>query len=110
PVPLFAGEFLLLRHVDRRIGVCGGFGIGAPGVVAILEELIALGVRRFVSIGTAGALAKRLRIGDFVICDRAIRDEGVSHHYLAPARYAHACSTLTDQIEAAVRASGVNPT
>jgi uridine phosphorylase len=110
PVSLFSGEFYLLPEYDRRVGVSGGFGIGAPVVITILEELIALGVRRFISIGTAGALAKSLRIGDIVICDRAIRDEGVSHHYLAPARYAHASSTLTDQLEAAVRASGVNPT
>jgi uridine phosphorylase len=109
PVTFFSGEFYLLPELDRRVAVSGGFGIGAPIVITILEELVALGVRRFVSIGTAGALAKSLGIGDIVICDRAIRDEGVSHHYLAPARYAHASLALTDRLEVAVRGLGVTP-
>jgi len=36
----------------RNIAVAGGFGIGAPGAVIVLEELIALGAREFISIGT----------------------------------------------------------
>lgn len=106
PVPLFGGTFSLLPGVDHRVGVCGGFGIGAPGVTTLLEELIAIGVQRFVSVGTAGALARELRVADIVVCDRAIRDEGISHHYLAPARYAHASLALTDRLENTLRAAG----
>jgi uridine phosphorylase len=108
-VSLFAGRFYLLPGLDHRIAVSGGFGIGAPIVTTILEELIAIGVQRFISVGTAGALAKELRIGDVVVCERAIRDEGVSHHYLAPARYAHASPSLTNQLESALRQVGMQP-
>lgn len=109
PVALFAGKFYLLPECDRRVAVSGGFGIGAPAVTTVLEELIAVGVRRFISVGTAGALAKALQIGDVVVCDRAIRDEGVSHYYLAPVRYAHASPGLTDQLDLSLRQAGLNP-
>jgi uridine phosphorylase len=99
----FHGEFHLLAETADRVGVMGKFGIGAPVVTTILEELIALGVKQFISIGTAGAIARGLSTGDVVICDRAIRDEGVSHHYLEPAKYAEASSALTNAL---VRALG----
>jgi uridine phosphorylase len=35
-----------------------------------------------VSIGGAGGLCVGQVPGDVVVCDRAVRDEGVSHHYL----------------------------
>jgi uridine phosphorylase len=52
------GEFRLLERPDRRVGLCGGFGIGAPVVAIVIEELIALGVNRFIAVGTAGIPAR----------------------------------------------------
>ena len=60
----------------------GGFGYGAPAAVGRMENLIALGVRRFVSLGSAGGLQPDLEVGNLVVCTGAVRDEGVSHHYL----------------------------
>ena len=54
-----------------------------------MEELVALGCRRFVSIGTAGSLQPDLAVGDLLVCDRAIRDEGTSYHYQPAARYSY---------------------
>lgn len=101
-----AGYRLSLLGADRAVGLCTGFGIGAPAVVGVVELLIALGARAFVSIGTAGALAPAARIGDLVVCDRAIRDEGVSHHYLPPEKYAHASPSLTTRLAEHLRAHG----
>jgi len=44
-----------------------------------------------------------------VVCDRAIRDEGVSHHYLAPAKYSSANLELTQQLEQALGELGLPP-
>jgi uridine phosphorylase len=74
---------------SKEIGIVGRFGIGAPISVTILEELIALGVKKFVSFGTCGTLQKHIHIGEFVLCDKAIRDEGVSYHYLKSSKYAY---------------------
>lgn len=73
----------LLEHSKAEIAVCSP-GVGGPLAAAALEELIALGCRKFVLCGGAGALDKELELGRLVLVDRALRDEGVSHHYLAP--------------------------
>ena len=87
-----------LRDTGDRIGVVGGFGIGAPAVVSRVEGLIAYGVTQFVSIGFAGSLQADLELGDIVVCDRAIRDEGTSYHYLPPSKYAEASPTMTARL------------
>jgi uridine phosphorylase len=51
-----------------------------------LEELIALGCRRFVACGSGGVLIPELKRGTVVIPNSAVRDEGTSYHYLPPAR------------------------
>jgi uridine phosphorylase len=99
----FFGEMFLLRETKNRVAIIGNFGIGAPGAVIHLEEFIECGVKRFVSVGTAGALQKGLEAGDLVLCERAIRDEGSSHHYLAPLKYAYPSPTLTDRLRDALR-------
>jgi uridine phosphorylase len=95
-----------LPSTQGRVGVLGQFGIGAPAAAAALEELAALGTARFVSIGTAGSLQRDLRVGDLVLCEAAIRDEGVSHHYLPPARLALPSPALTERLGAEIGAAG----
>jgi uridine phosphorylase len=93
----FFGKFYLLKK--HGIGVSGKAGIGPSGVSTVLEQLVALGTKKFISIGTAGGLQKDLSIGDFVVCNKSIRDEGVSHHYLAPGKYAYPSELLTKQFK-----------
>lgn len=84
------GAFRKLYWLRDFPGIAvGEFGIGAPQIVAKCEFLIAWGVKEFISIGTAGAIAKELTFGDLILCDRAIRDEGTSHHYLNFDKYAY---------------------
>ena len=97
----FFGEFHVLKMHDHSIGLLHPVGPGAPIVAAAMEELIAFGVQRFISIGLAGGLQPDLHPGDIVICDRALRDEGTSYHYLPPARSVDANPALVQQISAA---------
>ncbi len=103
----FFGELRVLKTRDRPIGLLHPAGPGAPIVAAALEELIAFGVRCFISIGLAGSLQPDLNSGDVVICDRALRDEGTSYHYLPPARSVNADPSLTQQIAALLSARGI---
>ena len=96
-----------LPSTGGRLALLFQSGIGAPAAAAALEELAALGTSRFVSIGTAGSLQRDLRPGDLVVCEAAIRDEGVSHHYLAPAKLATADAQLTSALGAAMTLRGL---
>jgi uridine phosphorylase len=96
-----------LDRTGGRVGVIGGFGIGAPVAAVILEELIAIGVEQFVSIGTAGGLQRDLAPGDVVLCTSAIRDEGVSHHYAPHDKLAEPDAALTDAFESSISAFGL---
>jgi uridine phosphorylase len=98
---------LLLPSTGGRVGLLGQFGIGAPAAAAALEELAAMGTGAFVSVGTAGSLQRDLNIGDLVLCEAAIRDEGVSHHYLPPGKLATAQPGMTAALGAALRQAGV---
>ena len=60
--------------------------VGAPLAAAFLEEAIALGCRKFIACGSAGVLDRDVAVGHMIIPDSAIRDEGVSYHYLPPGR------------------------
>ena len=60
--------------------------IGSAASASLLEELIALGCRYFIACGGAGVLRSDLTLGHLVVVTSALRDEGASHHYLAPAR------------------------
>ncbi|MFC2070803.1 nucleoside phosphorylase [Chloroflexota bacterium] len=105
-VKSFSGEMHLLNETDNRVGIIGNFGFGAPIVVTVLEELIAFGVKRFISIGLAGTLQKNLKAGDVVVCEKAIRDEGTSYHYLEPSKYAYPSKEITDGIKRALDRQG----
>lgn len=61
-------------------------GIGAPLAGGNLEEVIALGCRKFVCIGAAGVLDSGIGLGHIVVPTSAVRDEGTSYHYLPPSR------------------------
>jgi uridine phosphorylase len=92
------------------VAVKGGFGIGGPAAATTMEEIIAAGVRRVISIGVAGGLHPAQGIGDLVLCSGAVRDEGVSYHYLAPdERYVYPDEALTARLHEAIqlRADGV---
>lgn len=104
----FSGEFFLLGETDEQVGVIGNFGFGAPTVVTIMEGLIAFGVKNFLSIGIAGSLQSRLTVGSIVVCNRAIRDEGTSHHYLKPSKFAYASKRIVNKIEKELKRSGLD--
>lgn len=92
------GDFYLLETDNGNIGITGNFGIGAPVAAILLEELAAFGVKKFISVGTTGALKKNLKLGSMVICNKAIRDEGTSYHYIEGEKYSYPSKSLTQTI------------
>lgn len=93
------GDFYLVKSTRGRVGVLSNFGIGAPVLASLTEEMIAWGVKRFVILSWGGALQASLNTADIVLADKAIRDEGVSQHYLPPEMYAHSNASLTENLK-----------
>ena len=61
-------------------------GVGAPLAAGLLEEVIAFGCRKFIACGGCGVLEKDIAVGNIIVVSGAIRDEGVSYHYIPPDR------------------------
>lgn len=61
-------------------------GVGAPIAGAQIEELTALGCKKYIACGSCGVLQKEIAVGHLIIPTSAIRDEGTSYHYVAPSR------------------------
>jgi purine-nucleoside phosphorylase len=53
-------------------------GMGGPSAAIVLTELIALGARRAIRVGTCGALAPGLALGSLLIAREAICADGTS--------------------------------
>jgi purine-nucleoside phosphorylase len=69
---------------DGQVGILADWGVGAPGLSIKMEELVALGAKRFIAVGTAGSLLNAHAIADFVLCPKALAEDGVAHLYLPP--------------------------
>lgn len=67
--------------------------IGAAAACGIMEEVIALGGRRFLFFGSCGVLDKEILSGHIAVPTHAYRDEGTSYHYLPPAPYVEIASS-----------------
>jgi uridine phosphorylase len=69
-------------------------GMGCPSVDIVVNEILALGGRRFLRIGTAGSLQAHVPVGDLVLATGGVRDEGTSLAYAVPGFPALADATL----------------
>ncbi len=53
-------------------------GMGGPTAAIVAEELIGLGARRLVRVGTCGAIADSPRLGDLLVVGEALCEDGTS--------------------------------
>lgn len=74
-----------IEHRGRRLAFFHP-GVGAPLAAGLLEEAIAFGCKKFVVVGGAGVLERGYTVGRLILVESAVRDEGVSYHYIEPGR------------------------
>jgi uridine phosphorylase len=79
-------------------------GMGGPSAAIVLTELIMLGARRAIRVGTCGALERSLGLGELVIAREAICADGTSRALGAGERAA-ADDALTMALEGAAPAA-----
>lgn len=75
------------------VGVIG-CAVGASFAVLLAEQLAVSGCELLVSVTSSGSITPAAEPPYFVIIDRALRDEGTSHHYLPPGTWSHAPAHL----------------
>jgi purine-nucleoside phosphorylase len=81
--------------------------VGAPFAVLVAEQLFASGCKLLISVTSAGQITVAAPAPDFVVIDRALRDEGTSGHYLPPAPFVAADPTLIEAATAALAQAGI---
>jgi uridine phosphorylase len=91
----------------RTAGILGCV-VGAPFAVLIAEELFACGCRVLINLTSAGQIQAVRPTPYFVVIDRALRDEGTSYHYAAPAEFAHADPKLVNAAMTSLNREGLS--
>lgn len=95
-------------EVDGRCLAVVHPGVGAPLAAGFLEELIALGCRKFIICGGCGVLDGELSLGHIIVPATAVRDEGTSYHYLPPGREVAASPAGVEAIEKVLQRDNVD--
>lgn len=77
---------LLYRFFDEAILITLG-QVGCPACAGNLDLFNAMGVSKVMFCGGGGVLDQSIDVGQLLVVDGAIRDEGFSYHYIKPSRY-----------------------
>lgn len=79
----FNREYRSLRGLYRGLPVLAtSTGIGGASAGIAVEELNNLGVEAMIRIGSCGSLQSRIKLGDVLIVNGAVRDDGASNTYV----------------------------
>ena len=104
----FFGDLTYLHSTNDRVAIASGFGCGAPLSSMVLESLISLGIKKFISLGSAGGLQNDQKFGDVILANRALRDEGTSYHYLPPSKYSYPSKSIASSFENTLKSRHVD--
>jgi DeoD family purine-nucleoside phosphorylase len=78
-------------------------GMGCPSAAIVMEELVQLGVKRFLRVGTCGGLQEDLRLGDLIVAVSAVAADGTAANYVGGE--AHAPTADWQLVHGAVHAA-----
>ena len=82
-------------------------GMGGPSAAIVLEELAELGVRRAVRVGTCGALADGLALGEVLVASASLVADGTSRTLGAGPRVAADTGLCVELVRAGADHSGL---
>jgi DeoD family purine-nucleoside phosphorylase len=78
-------------------------GMGCPSAAIVVEELVQLGVKRLLRVGTCGGLQPDLALGDLIVALAAVPADGTARHYTGGEP--HAPTANWELVHAAVHAA-----
>ena len=88
---------LIYRFADDDILITLGF-VGCPACAGNLDLFNAMGIAKVMFCGGGGVLDKNIEVGQILVVDGAIRDDGFSYHYIEPSRYIYTDPDTTKKI------------
>lgn len=87
--------------------VCATSGMGAPSMSIVVNELVQIGIRTIIRIGTSGSIQDHVRVGSVVIGSGALTNQGAALD-VAPVEYPAAADPfLTVALAQAADALGI---
>lgn len=92
-------------HAGRDVTVAC-HGIGGPSIAVVIEELIMLGAKAMVRLGSCGGLLKPMRVGDLVIATRAGYNGGTLDSYFEKKIAPKPDAELTELLVASAKSQG----
>lgn len=79
----FNREYKSIRGFYKGVEVIAiSTGMGGASIGIAVEELHNLGVKTMIRIGSCGALQPHIRLGDLILINGAVRDDGASKTYV----------------------------
>ncbi len=88
---------LVYRFVDSDVLITLG-AVGCPSCAGNLDLFHAMGADKVMFCGGGGVLDKNIEVGQILVVDGAIRDEGFSYHYFEPSKYIYTDEAVTEKI------------
>ena len=85
------------RFADSDVLITLG-AIGCPACAGNLDLFNARGVSKVMFCGGGGVLDKNIEVGQILVVEGAIRDEGFSYHYIEPSKYIYSNPEVVQKI------------
>lgn len=69
-------------YKGKKITVCSS-GMGGPSTAIAIHELVSLGAKVIIRVGSCGSLQKGMQLGELIIPNQTIREDGTTNMYVA---------------------------
>jgi uridine phosphorylase len=98
-----------LGYLDNSIPILvATSGMGAPSLSIVVNELIQVGIKTIIRIGTCGAIQTYIKIGDIIISQAALCKQGAANDIAPPEYPAVADPFLTVSLVESAKSLGID--
>ena len=107
---LMSGENpFMIYHFTEHPDVLLTLGqVGCPACAGNLDEFHAMGITKVMFCGGGGVLDRNIEVGQLLVVDGAIRDEGFSYQYIPASRVIYTNPEITDKIREYLDEKGIS--
>jgi len=93
-----AASSVLPQYIYKDKIVLAYSPLGGPCAGGLIEELVYFGIKKVIACGSSGLIGD-MDPSNFLLVSKAIRDEGLSYHYLEPSTYVDTDINLNNDIK-----------